>query len=210
MIAGAGVSPDCLISSPCVVVGSAPRMAMACRLRRSWRSSCLPTSVGSHQSSLPYSATAWMHATWTALMALTNNPICLVKGSESSFCSPGFLHASVVLLLEHWVCAQPYSQPVCRLGVESYDPISDHHLCCQCRPEVFFVASSAREQRHLHLSSVELKPSLTCPLDAPHCTSRMYHDDVVDIAASRYPAKVVPKGLPFGFWFRLFDPFDQS
>ena len=48
-------------------VGSAPRIDLACRLRRSWRSSRLPASFGSHQSSLPYSATAWMHDTWTAL-----------------------------------------------------------------------------------------------------------------------------------------------
>jgi len=52
-ITGAGVSPDSLISAPRGVVGSAPRMDLACRLRRSWRSSRLPTSLGSHQSSLP-------------------------------------------------------------------------------------------------------------------------------------------------------------
>jgi len=66
MVTGAGVSPDSLISAPCGVVGSAPRMDLACRLRRSWRLSHLPTSLGSHQSSLPYSATAWTHATRTA------------------------------------------------------------------------------------------------------------------------------------------------
>jgi len=60
-ITGAGISPDSLISAPRGVVGSAPRMDLACRLRRSWRPSRLPTSLGSHQSSLPYSATAWTH-----------------------------------------------------------------------------------------------------------------------------------------------------
>ena len=66
-ITGAGVSRDSLIKAPLGVVGSAPRTDLACRLRRSWRSSRLPTSLGSHQSSLPYSATAWTQATWTAL-----------------------------------------------------------------------------------------------------------------------------------------------
>jgi len=65
-VTGAGVSPDSLIRSPRGVVGSAPRMDLACRLGRSWRSSRLPTSLGSHQGSLPYRATAWTHATWTA------------------------------------------------------------------------------------------------------------------------------------------------
>jgi hypothetical protein len=78
-ITGAGVSPDSLISAPCGVVGSAPRMDLACRLRRSWRSSRLPTSLGSHQSSLPYSATARTHATWTALTLSGTTPYVLVR-----------------------------------------------------------------------------------------------------------------------------------
>jgi hypothetical protein len=61
------VSPDFLINAPLGVVGSAPRMDLACQLRRSWRSSRLPTALGSHQSSLAYSATAWVQATRTAL-----------------------------------------------------------------------------------------------------------------------------------------------
>jgi len=43
-ITGAGVSPASLISAPSGVVGSAARMDLACRFRRSWRSSRLPTS----------------------------------------------------------------------------------------------------------------------------------------------------------------------
>ena len=66
-IASLGVSPDSRISAPHGVGGSTPRMDLACRLRRSWRSSRLPTSVGSHQSVLPYSAIAWKHAIWTPL-----------------------------------------------------------------------------------------------------------------------------------------------
>jgi len=46
-ISGAGVSPDFLISARRGVVGSAPKMDLVCRLRRSWRSSRLPTSVES-------------------------------------------------------------------------------------------------------------------------------------------------------------------
>ena len=66
-ITGAGVSPASLISAPRGVLGSAPRMDLGCRFRRSWRSSRLPTSLRSHQSTLPYSATAWTQAIWTAL-----------------------------------------------------------------------------------------------------------------------------------------------
>jgi len=47
-ITGAGVSPDSLISAPCVVVGSACGLNLACRLRRSWRLSHLPSSLELH------------------------------------------------------------------------------------------------------------------------------------------------------------------
>jgi len=57
-ITGAGVSRHSLINAPWRVVGSVPRMDLVCRLRWSWRSSRLPSSLGSHQSLLPYSATA--------------------------------------------------------------------------------------------------------------------------------------------------------
>jgi len=61
-----GDSPESLIDAPRGVVASAPRMDLACRLRRSCRSSRLPASLGSHHRSLPYCATAWTHATWTS------------------------------------------------------------------------------------------------------------------------------------------------
>jgi len=67
-ITGACVSPDSLICAPRGVGGSAPRMDLACRLWSCWRLSRLPASLGSHQSSLPDSASAWTHATGTARM----------------------------------------------------------------------------------------------------------------------------------------------
>jgi len=99
-ITGASVSPDSLISAPCGVVGSAPRMDLACRLRRSWRSSRLPTSLGSHQSSLPYSATAWTHATWTALTLSGTTPYC----RRSSKCRYLYMMAQ---------CRALYAIPLC-------------------------------------------------------------------------------------------------
>jgi len=78
-ITGAGVSPDSLINAPLGVVGSAPRTDLACRLRRRWRSSRLPTSSASQQSWLPYSATAWTQAIWTALMLSGTTPYVFVK-----------------------------------------------------------------------------------------------------------------------------------
>jgi len=65
-ISGAGVSPDSLRSAQRGVVVGAPSMDLACRLSGSWRLSHSPTSLGSHQSSLPHCATAWTQATCTA------------------------------------------------------------------------------------------------------------------------------------------------
>jgi len=78
-ITGACVSPDSLISAPRGVVGGAPRIDLSCRLRRSWRSSRLPTSLGSHQSSLANSATGWTHRTWSALMLSGTMPSVMVS-----------------------------------------------------------------------------------------------------------------------------------
>ena len=73
-ITGAGVSPDSLIDAPLQVVGSAPRMDLDCQLRRSWRSSRLPTSLGSNQSSLPYSLTTGTVDTGIALTLAGTTP----------------------------------------------------------------------------------------------------------------------------------------
>jgi len=81
-VTGAGVNPDSLISAPCMVVGSAPRNDLACRLRRSWRSSRLPTSLGSHLSSLLYSVTAGPQATWTAHTLSGTTPYVLVSNQS--------------------------------------------------------------------------------------------------------------------------------
>jgi len=74
-------------------VGNAPRMDLACQLRRSWRLSRLPTSLRSHQSSLPYSATAWMRATWTALtLSGTMRYVLLRVRSSASAALAFFMH----------------------------------------------------------------------------------------------------------------------
>ena len=65
-ITGDGVVPDSLMSAACEVVRRTPMMDLACRFWRSWRSSCLPTSLESHLCSLPYSATTSMQRIWTA------------------------------------------------------------------------------------------------------------------------------------------------
>jgi hypothetical protein len=92
-ITGNGLSPDSLMSAPHGFLGSAPRMDLVCRLRRSWRSSCLPASLGSHQSSLPYSATSWTHATWTAFMLAGTMPCVVVRvRSLASVALAFFMH----------------------------------------------------------------------------------------------------------------------
>jgi hypothetical protein len=93
---GAGVCPDSPISAPRGVVGSAPRMDLACRSRRSWRSSRLPASLGSHQSSLPYSATACMHSTSTALTLSGTIPYVVVRVRS--------LASAALAFFMHWLC----------------------------------------------------------------------------------------------------------
>jgi len=93
MITAGGVSPASLISAHHGIVGNAPRMDLACRFRRSWRSSRLPTSLGSHQSSLPYSATAWTHAIWMALTLSGTTPYVVVWArSLASVALAVFMH----------------------------------------------------------------------------------------------------------------------
>ena len=77
--------------------------------------------------------------------ALRNNAVCLGKGVEHGLCCPGFIHASVVVLLQHQMCVHPHAQQARRLCIEQYGLVSDSYLCCQFWPEVFPVASSARE-----------------------------------------------------------------
>jgi hypothetical protein len=66
-ITAACVRPDSLISAPLGVVCSTLRMDLACRMTKTWRSSCLPVRLAYHKSSLPYSGTALTQATWPAL-----------------------------------------------------------------------------------------------------------------------------------------------
>jgi len=71
-------------------------MGLACQLRRSWRSSRLPASLGSHPSSLPYSATAWTHATWPALTLSGTMPYVVVRVSS--------LASAALAVLMHRLC----------------------------------------------------------------------------------------------------------
>ena len=75
----AGLSPYSLISAPRRVVGSAPRIDLSSRLRRSWRSYRLPACLGSHQSSPLYSATGGRHATWITLTFSGTMPYLSVR-----------------------------------------------------------------------------------------------------------------------------------
>ena len=112
-ITGTGLSPDSLISASHGVVGREPRLDLACRLRRRSRSSCLPTSFGSHQSSLPYSATAWTQATWTALTLSGTMPYVKVwVRSLASAALAFFVHQLCCSLNDRCVSIQMPSQRV--------------------------------------------------------------------------------------------------
>ena len=95
-ITSTGVRPDSLISAPCWVICSAPRMDLAYRLRSGWRSSRLPTSLGSHLSSLQYSATAWTHATWSVLTVTGTSQYFLVRIRS--------LASTALAFFMHWLC----------------------------------------------------------------------------------------------------------
>jgi len=75
----AGVSPGPSINVPSGVVVSAARIDLLCGLQSSWRSSRVPASLGSYRSSFPYSATAWMHATWTARTVFGTTPYVVLR-----------------------------------------------------------------------------------------------------------------------------------
>jgi len=97
-INGAGVSPESLINAPRGIVGSAPRIDLARRLTRSWGSSHLLALLGSHLSSLSYSATAWTHATWTALTLSGTTPYVFVRVWSLAFAASG-------LFMHQWWCS---------------------------------------------------------------------------------------------------------
>jgi len=59
MINAAFACPGSLINATIGVVGSVPMTDQLCQLRRSQMLSCLPTSLRSHHSCLPYSSTPW-------------------------------------------------------------------------------------------------------------------------------------------------------
>jgi len=86
-------------------------MDLACRWRRSRLSSRLPTSLGSHQSSLPSSATAWTHATWTARTLSGTTPYVLVGDRSLASAALVFLmHREWCSLNVRCACIQTPSQ----------------------------------------------------------------------------------------------------
>ena len=88
---------------------------------------------------------------------------------------------------------------MCRLCVESYDPVADSYLRSPFRPDVFLMAESAREQLRLRLGGLELHPLSPDLLVSLCCSSLKYRDDVADIAAGCHPGEVIYKAVSFGF-----------
>jgi len=144
-ITGAGVRPESGISAPGGVVSRAPRIHLACRLRRSWRSSCLPASLGSLQRSLPYSATPWTPATWMAITLSDTTPFVFVRVRSLASAALDFFTHRLWCSFSVRCEANSDAEPACRLPVEPYEPVADLYLCCQFGPEVIFVPLSVCE-----------------------------------------------------------------
>jgi len=111
-ITGGGVSPESLINPPRGVEGSAPRMDLACRLRRSWRSSRLPALFEIPPQLAPVQCDSLDACHLDGPYALWYYPISLCEGSETSFCCPGLLDASVMVLLERQLGVHPDADSV--------------------------------------------------------------------------------------------------
>jgi len=102
---------------------------MACRLRRSWTLSCLPTSLGSNQSSLAYSATAWTHTTWTACMLSGTTPYVFVRVRS--------LAPAALAFIMHRLCYSSY------VTCASIEMLSQHVHCVLNRMILFPTIISA-------------------------------------------------------------------
>jgi len=203
---GAGVSPAALISAPRGVMGSAPRIGLACRFRRSWRSSCLPTSLGSHQSSLPYSATAWTHATWTAITISGTTPYVLVRvRSLASAALAFFMHRLWCSLNVRCASIQTPSQRVaCAMKCMDTFPTHIFAVCfgrrCSLWPclrvnsaaSVFAVSNcSPRLLAHsmlfaAHLSSIDTTWLTSLPVPTQHRSSTKYRPSASDTYSSTH------------------------
>jgi len=144
-ITGPGVSPHSHISAPFGVMGSTPRMDLAYQLKRSWRVSCLPTSLWYHQSSLPSSATTWSHVRLTALMLCGTTRYVFVTVPSMASAALAYLMHWLCCSLNIWCGSAQTIKPVYCLVVELYYPISNPHLWCLFWPEVSLGASSVHE-----------------------------------------------------------------
>lgn len=99
------VTTDYLIPAPHGVVHSTPRTDLAFRLRRGWRSSLLPISLGSHLSSVPYCATSWTQATWTCLTLSGTTTYVFVRHWSLALAARGFFM--------HWLSCSLNVQCAC-------------------------------------------------------------------------------------------------
>jgi hypothetical protein len=63
---------------------------------------------------------------------------------------------------------------------------------------VLLVASSTCEQCRLHCCCISLQPCPDRPFNAACSALFMFHDDLIDVASSRYPAEVTHELESFG------------
>jgi len=157
-------------------------MDLACGLRKSWRSSRLPTSLGCHQISHPYSATAWTHATWTALMLSRTTLYVLVwVRSLASAALDVFMHRLCSSVNIRCACIQTATQGVAYV-FNRINPVPTRILtvsfgrwCFQCpilrvnRAASVVPVSNCSPCQHAHsmLFAVHLTSMMTTRLTLP-------------------------------------------
>jgi len=197
-ITGAGVSPASLISAPRGVVGSAPRMDLACRFRRSWRSSRLATSLGSHQSSLPYSATTWSQAIWTALTLFGRTPHAVQRVRSLA-------SAALAFFIHQWWCSLKVRSVSIQMTSQRVDPLLNR---IKPSPTLIFAVSFGWRcflwpRLCVNSAASVLAVSHCSPLRLGHsilfCRRLFkFRDDLIDVASSCYPAEVFQERESFG------------
>jgi len=155
------VCPESPIHAPHWVVGSAPRVDLACRFRNTWRSSRLLHSISFHTSSLQFSSTAWALHIYTTLPHSCMTPCVSVSDCHhASVAFPLIMYQWWCSLNVRWACIRNPSHLVASLL----------HLMKQC-PTPIFAVNFGRWCMVWPCLQVKHATSVSVPLNSIYCLS---------------------------------------